>query len=576
MYEEFFGLRERPFLAAARVDRYFPAATIEQARQTLTRSIDRADGIGIVVGPSGTGKSLLCQVLAEQLRRQFKVAHLSTGRLCSPRALMQGILYELGLPYRDMSEGELRLSLVDHLEPSADCPNGMLLIVDEAHSLPLRLFEEIRMITNFVRDGMPRVRLVLAGNGRLEERLNEPRLDSFSQRVIARCYLESLSRDDTMQFVRAQFAAAGGDPDQMFDEDSLVAVQRATDGIPRLINQVCDHALILARTAGVARVDAARIEEAWADLQQLPPPWSAGSETLETAEATIEFGSLDDIADDTMADDAIADDADADEDLFHDAQTAEETHAESLPFVTRFDEAQHQRDDHEELETRSVFHNEIGRAERQLDQIDAQIAQLNSESVDVAVNQSHTDRQMFQPLGSFQPEVEFDLTAAAPDPFSESYDEEEVIIDRYAAMSSSLAGRPQVYSTEGRAIADALAPHDVEPPSPRLASVDESEDESVAVVDLPELAESIEVEIESEVQDQSAPGAVDQIENEPSEPEAELPLVVIDDEQVEEILLDAAPAPVQQDIVEPESSVTVVQPNQFGNLFTNLRRNTGS
>ncbi|MCG8583787.1 MAG: AAA family ATPase, partial [Pirellulales bacterium] len=296
MYEEFLGLKGRPFLAAARVDRYYPAASIEQARQQLARSIERADGFGVVVGPSGIGKSLLCQVLAEQFRSQFKVAHLATGRLCSPRAMMQAILYELNLPYRDMSEGELRLSLVDHLEPSADCPNGMLLIVDEAHSLPVRLFEEMRMLTNQVRDGMPRVRLVLAGNNRLEERLNEPRLDSFSQRVIARCYLESLNRDETTQYVRAQFAAVGGDPDQVFDESAIVSIQRATEGIPRLVNQLCDHALILACTAGVKNLDAQRIEEAWADLQQLPPPWSEVAPVGAANETTIEFGSLDELS----------------------------------------------------------------------------------------------------------------------------------------------------------------------------------------------------------------------------------------------------------------------------------------
>ena len=576
MYEDFFGLKDRPYLAAARIDRYYPAASIEQARQAVSRSVERANGFAVVVGPSGTGKSLLCQVLAEQFRRQFKVAHLSTGRLCSPKALMQAVLYELGLPYRDMSEGELRLSLVDHLEPSADCPNGMLLIVDEAHGLPVRLFEEIRMITNLVRDGVPRVRLVLAGNARLEERLNEPRLESFSQRVIARCYLESLSRDDTMQFVRAQYAAAGGDPDQVFDEAALIAVQRATDGIPRLINQLCDHALILARTAGNKRIDNKRIEEAWADLQQLPPPWSEANESEDVAETTIEFGTLDD-----------------------EPELAEqETHAESVPFITRHDAAEPAHAAFEQTPDPADMNNEIERAARHLDQIDARIAQLNSEQIEEAV--ASTDEQHFQPLGSFQPEIECDL-AATPDMFSESFDEEEVVIDRYSAMSTCLAGRPQVYSTEGRAIADALAPHDVQPPSPRLATVEESVEEHVeeTVEDFAEeivpafvepiaeeTAEDLAAELTVEITEQPIPPTeIDkQAEDQQPEPQAaefatspvDTPLVVIEEEFAAPFELETAEVPQAENLPPAQPPVAVVEPNQFGNLFTNLRRDTGS
>ena len=117
MYEAFFQLSERPFAAAPIASRYFPAAAIENARKTLTRCIERAEGASLVVGPSGTGKSLLCQVMAEQFRDTFAVATLASGQLSTRRGLLQAILFELGLPYRGMEEGELRLSLIDHLAP---------------------------------------------------------------------------------------------------------------------------------------------------------------------------------------------------------------------------------------------------------------------------------------------------------------------------------------------------------------------------------------------------------------------------------------------------------------------------
>src|SRR5262245_47055150 len=163
MYESYFGLSQRPFVPAPSAEKYLPTGSLETAKQTLVRCIDRGEGPAIIIGPAGTGKSLLCQVLARHFRGRFQVALLSGARLATRRALLQNILFELKLPYRDMDEGELRLSLVDHLEPKAGGPTGLLLLVDDAHALPLRLLEETRLLTNLGGDGLMRVRMGLAG-----------------------------------------------------------------------------------------------------------------------------------------------------------------------------------------------------------------------------------------------------------------------------------------------------------------------------------------------------------------------------------------------------------------------------
>ena len=111
MYESFFELESRPFVAVPIAGRYYPAASVENARKSALRSIERGEGPAVILGAAGTGKSVLCHVLAEQLRDDFRVAMLASARLCTRRALLQNILFALKLPYRNREEGELRLSL---------------------------------------------------------------------------------------------------------------------------------------------------------------------------------------------------------------------------------------------------------------------------------------------------------------------------------------------------------------------------------------------------------------------------------------------------------------------------------
>jgi type II secretory pathway predicted ATPase ExeA len=299
MYESFFGFSQRPFTAAPRTDRYFPASAIEAARQTLERCIDRAEGCGLVVGPVGTGKSLLCQVLAEQFGDRMDAVVLSGAMISSRKELLQAITYELELPYKRLHEGELRLAMIDRLSPTEECPEGMLLIVDEAHLLSPKLLEELRLLTNLVRGGSPRVRLVMVGAPVLEERFAIPRLASFNQRIVARCFLESFSAEETREYIRAQTAAGGAEPDSIWSAEALLSVHHATDGCPRLINQLSDMVLMLASVAQSRVVDVEMVNESWAELQQIPAPWNTTSNPDAVGGApsdstVIEFGSLDD------------------------------------------------------------------------------------------------------------------------------------------------------------------------------------------------------------------------------------------------------------------------------------------
>lgn len=270
MYETHFGLSARPFPEAPKPDYYFPAQVHEQSRESIVRCLTRGSGPALLLGGAGTGKSMLCERVAFELQSRFPVVNLNWGHPQSCRGLLQSILYKLELPYRNLDEGELRLTLIDHITRSANCPHGMVLIVDEAHVLSPDLLNEIRTLTNVVAGGEPRVRLVLAGQMSLEETLSLATMQSLQQRIAVRCAVSGFRREETKAFVRQAVARCGGVPNGILLSDAYNVIHELTEGIPRLVSQLCDHALIMASIDAEPQVSAELVHEAWADLQQLP------------------------------------------------------------------------------------------------------------------------------------------------------------------------------------------------------------------------------------------------------------------------------------------------------------------
>lgn len=408
MYESFYNLTARPFAPAPVVERYFAADAIETARQTIKRNIQRAAGPCLLIGPAGTGKSQLCHVLASELEESFQVVMLASAQLCTRRALLKNILFELGLPYHDREEGELRLALIDYLKRSEECVNGVLLLVDEAHALPLRLLEELRMITNLVQNGRSRVHLVLAGGSRLENRFADPRLESFSQRLAARCYLQAFNSDELRRYVHEQLAQVGTRADQVFADNAYSAIYQATGGVPRVINQLCDHAMVLGSLSGQTRIDSRGIEEAWADLQQLPAPWNEDVRS-DNQSAIIEFGPLND-------------DTDSDQDRAFATVSPPEESPSLAPSITQ--------------------------DERSQDEFPALGIQATPEEGD--------EEETVKLMTTNDAEVA-KVAIRAGNPFGEDFEEEEVILDHFASLDADVRGdRPLVECGESQQILSEL------------------------------------------------------------------------------------------------------------------------
>lgn len=295
MYQSHFHLQDRPFSSAANPEHYFPAGSIEQARESIARNVERSSCVTIVTGPVGSGKTLLCQLIANQFAGELPVCLVRGESLHSPEVLLQSILHKLGLPFRGQDGGELRLILADHIS-SPGCIKGILLIIDDADRLNTELLDEVRSITNIVKEGQPCARILLAGSPRLDENIAHPELESLNQRIVGRLYLDNFSYQETGDYVQARIAACGGDGHGLFTPDALETIHRATNGVPRLVNQICDHALMLGSINNADQLTARLIEEAWADLQQLPVPTASLEHEVEFEageDSVIEFGLLD-------------------------------------------------------------------------------------------------------------------------------------------------------------------------------------------------------------------------------------------------------------------------------------------
>lgn len=293
MHQSYFSLTKRPFAAVASLESYQSLEGQTAALELIRRCVDRNEGLATLIGGPGLGKTALTLKLTEQLEEDFKVARLGGGNFGSRRALLQAISFGLGLPFRGLDEGDLRVQLADFLGRVERQFRGVVLIVDEADTLPIRLLEELRLLTNYGSGSAP-VSLVLVGGMTLEERLASPYLASFNQRITARGYLEPLTAEETSRFVAAQLESTKGIGGS-FDALALKEIHSLTGGVPRVINQLCDHCLMLASLSEIRKIDGPMVAEAWADLQRLPSPSrAASSASVESADELIEFGGLDD------------------------------------------------------------------------------------------------------------------------------------------------------------------------------------------------------------------------------------------------------------------------------------------
>lgn len=274
MYEEFFGLQRRPFSPTPDANCFVPLEAHQGALDALAVSCERGQGIGVLTGEPGLGKTLVGLRLAFELQPTFTTAFLRHSAYATRRALLQAILFELNLPYERKADQELRLELTAALQSMRTEKHGFVLIVDEAHRLSMPLLDELRLLTLLSEGGEPLARLVLIGDRDLEERLADSDLSALNRRICCQVDLGPLTQAESLDYLRTTLNFSGGRAEEIFTDEALMYLTKAADGIPRCLNSLADHALLLAFVAETRPVSADIVREALADLKQLPLQWN--------------------------------------------------------------------------------------------------------------------------------------------------------------------------------------------------------------------------------------------------------------------------------------------------------------
>jgi type II secretory pathway predicted ATPase ExeA len=283
MYETHFGLRRRPFRATPDSGCYYPATPHESALEQLLAALAEGEGMVLVTGAPGTGKTLLCHRLIERLGAGVTNAFLPHGRYGGRAGLLRAILYDLSRPHEAAAETDLRLALADFLLANYAAGKKAVLVLDEAHHLGPDLLEELRLLGNLEAEGGKALQVVLVGEPSFLATLGRPVLSSLGQRLAVRVVLEPMIAEEAADYILHQLRAVGGTPQDLISPEALELLAHSTHGVPRLLNQAAHRALSLACTAGERMVDAEAVVEALAALgldspeEPVPTENAAGS-----------------------------------------------------------------------------------------------------------------------------------------------------------------------------------------------------------------------------------------------------------------------------------------------------------
>jgi type II secretory pathway predicted ATPase ExeA len=292
MYNEYFGFTEAPFSLTPDPRFSYTNALYQEAFATLRYGIEARKGFIVITGEAGTGKTTLLRRLMQSFGRHVQTAYIYNPHVTLTE-LLRLILSDLGLTSRTEDRLAMIAQLNEYLIKQLKDRNIVTLLVDEAQELSIEMLEEIRLLSNLETDTQKLLQIVLMGQPELERKLDQPELRQLKQRVALRCRLDPLPSNEVGEYISARLKAVGYSRKDLFHGSAVEKIAAHSRGIPRIINIICDNALLIAFAASKKTVSAATIDEVARDLrlnqqaaapEAAPPPTGWPKEPVEKLE----------------------------------------------------------------------------------------------------------------------------------------------------------------------------------------------------------------------------------------------------------------------------------------------------
>jgi type II secretory pathway predicted ATPase ExeA len=292
MYKSFFGLRALPFGASPDPRFLYMTPQIRETLACLQYGIATRKGFVVMTGEVGTGKTTFLKTVLST----FSSDRVSTAFVFNPRLevldFLEFVLADFGIPPETRTKSGMLLQLnrwlIERFRERGLC----VIVVDEAQNLSLDLLEEIRLLTNLETSSERLLQIVLSGQPEFEEKLRDPRVRQLRQRVAVWCRTRPLFADETKAYIAERLRIAGA-TEPVLAPDAVQLVHRCSGGIPRLINLICEHALITAYVEQMKPIPSCIVESVCAELELYQQPFlispAAGAGLQESASPTAIF-----------------------------------------------------------------------------------------------------------------------------------------------------------------------------------------------------------------------------------------------------------------------------------------------
>ena len=246
MYNAFFGLTESPFNLSPDPSFLFRSAQHEEVLANLIYGVQSRKGFIVVTGEVGTGKTTMLECLRDFLNsQQVAYASLFNSRL-TPDQFFEMVAYDFDLRCTRTSKTEVLFALNQLLIDRANMGRNTVLLVDEAQNLEWEVLEEIRLLGNLENRRGKLMQIIIAGQQELDRKLEAPEYRQLKQRVALRCVLKPLETQDSIDYINSRLSIAGMKDQEVFPSGLLAEIHYRSQGIPRLINAICDNLLLTA------------------------------------------------------------------------------------------------------------------------------------------------------------------------------------------------------------------------------------------------------------------------------------------------------------------------------------------